>query len=178
MNPDLELYQSIDYLLSQEYVVSSVGTHINHPDKGGKTLIERESASWGQQVKRNVSMTASKHKFITNSLDGIRSQYNIAVVEDDSDLVFSVTGKKGKVKPFDGATFCNGTTNYLENNSLEGDRAGIDKKQFIHDYNPITGTGIIVKTAGFAVTNERIRMSEFMGLINKKMNTVIHEVDG
>ena len=177
MNPHLEKYQAIDFILSQEYVLSSVGTHINHPykPKPGKTLIEKESEVWGQQVKRNVSMTASKHKFVTTSLDGIRGKIRAAVIEDDKDVVFAITGKHDSVKPFDGATFCSGITNYLENNSLGGDHAGVDKKQFIHDYNEKTGTGVIVKTAGFAVTNERIRNSEFMIRLNKKMMNIPHK---
>jgi hypothetical protein len=50
---------------------------------------------------------------------------------------------------------------YLENNSLNESKAGIDKKQFVHYYDELTGTGGIIKTAGFALTNDRIRNSEF-----------------
>lgn len=179
MNPDLQLYQSIDYMLSQEHVNSVVGTHLNHPAKGG-TLIEQESTAWGQQVKRNVSMTASKHKFITTSLDGILSTARIAVVEDDKDFVCSVTGETSDdVKPFDGATFGNGILNYLENTSLKGDKAGINKKIFIHDYKAKTGTGIIVKTAEFPITNGLLRDSIMLQRMNKKMlNIPFTDVNG
>ena len=61
------------------------------------------------------------------------------------------------------------TTNYLENKSLKGDKAGIDKKQFIHDYKANSGTGIIVKTAGFAITNGRLRDSLTLQRMNRKM---------
>lgn len=168
MNPELEKYQVTEYFLSSEYMNATVGTHINHPSGKG-TLKEQESAAWGQQVKRNVSLTASKYKFALNLLDGIRDQYTIAVIEDDKDIVYNVYGKKDKAKPFDGATFCAITTNYLENKSLKGDKAGIDKKQFIHDYKANSGTGIIVKTAGFAITNGRLRDSLTLQRMNRKM---------
>lgn len=132
-------------------------------------LRQKESEAWGQQVKRNVSLTASKYKFALNLIDGIKSEYTVAVIEDDKDIVYNIYGKKDKVKPFDGATICGLGTNYLENRSLKGDHAGIDKKQFIHDYKANSGTGIIVKTAGFALTNWRIRNSKALQNINRKM---------
>jgi hypothetical protein len=47
-------------------------------------------------------------------------------------------------------------TNYAENASLGFDGVGFDKKQFVHFYKENSGTGGIIKTAGFVVTNERI----------------------
>ena len=66
MNPELEKYQVTEYFLSSEYMNATVGTHINHPSGKG-TLKEQESAAWGQQVKRNVSLTASKYKICVKS---------------------------------------------------------------------------------------------------------------
>ena len=62
-----------------------------------------------------------------------------------------------------------GTDHYLETQSLAGAAAGVDKKQFIHSYKPGSGSGIIIKTAGFAITNARIRQSDFYRRMNKKM---------
>jgi hypothetical protein len=58
---------------------------------------------------------------------------------------------------------------YLENNSLNEARAGIDKKQFVHFYDELTGTGGIIKTAGFALTNDRIRNAIFYRDMMKNM---------
>lgn len=168
MNPFLEKYQITEYMLSSEYMNATVGTHINHPGKSND-LKQRESEAWGQQVKRNVSLTASKYKFALGLVDGIRSQYKVAVIEDDYDFVCNIYGKTDTAKPFDGATFNAITTNYLENKSLKGDQAGIDKKQFIHDYKAGSGTGIIVKTAGFPLTNGRLRDSLMLQRMNRKM---------
>jgi hypothetical protein len=35
LNPLLEKYNMLDYLYSQEFILSTVGTHINHPNKKG-----------------------------------------------------------------------------------------------------------------------------------------------
>lgn len=164
IHPDLQQYQALDYWLSQEYMNMSVGTHLNHP-AGGKTLVEQESKAWANQVKRNVSMTAAKHVFAQNVLTGIRPKYRTCVIEDDSDVVSTIHGVTAKQKYTDGATFNCGVTNYLENYSLQGDRAGVNKKQFVHFYK--NGYGGIIKTAGFPITNEGLRKSEYLQRMNK-----------
>jgi hypothetical protein len=75
--------------------------------------------------------------------------------------LFTIDGNTDKAKPYDGATFVNPIIMYLENNSLNEARAGIDKKQFVHFYDELTGSGGIIKTAGFAITNDRMRNSVF-----------------
>lgn len=168
INPHLEKYQAIEFLLGQEYMNATLGTHLNHPGFGAN-LKEIEAASWGAQVKRNVSMTASKYRFALDSITGIKNTIRVAVIEDDKDIVYNIFGRIDKAKPFDGATLCSITSNYLENNSLGSNRAGIDKKQFIHDYKANSGSGIIVKTAGFPITNGRMRDSIMLQRLNKKM---------
>jgi hypothetical protein len=115
-------------------------------------------------------MTAQMHEFSLNTLTGISEDYNLAVIEDINDIV-SILGKSAnKIKPYDGATFVNPFDVYLENYSLGGSSAGFDKKQFVHFKNARTGTGGIIKTAGFAVTNDRIRNSpDGWGIIMRKM---------
>nr|DAM10133.1 MAG TPA: hypothetical protein [Caudoviricetes sp.] len=66
-----------------------------------------------------------------------------------------------KATNFDGATFVNPFIVIWENNSLNGDKAGINKKQFVHFYDRATGTGGIIKTAGFGLTNDKIRQFDF-----------------
>ena len=82
-------------------------------------------------------------------------------MEDIYAPVYNHQGDSQRAKPFDGATFVNPFIVYLENFSLKGDKAGIDKKQFIHFYDALTGTGGIIKTAGFGLTNDRIRSDKF-----------------
>ena len=74
--------------------------------------------------------------------------YNIAIIKDINQGLFTIDGNTNEAKPYDGATFVNPIIMYLENNSLNEARAGIDKKQFVHFYDEMTGSGGIIKTAG------------------------------
>ena len=176
IHPDLAKYAALDYWMSAEYVNMSVGTHVNHPAKGD-TLRQQESVAWGNQTKRNVSMTAAKHVFAQNMLTGIRSKYKAAVIRNNEDDVYTVNGVATKWPIDDGATYCSIATNYLENNSLGPDRAGNNKKQFIHFWKD--GHGGVVKTAGFVITNALIRESEFMRRLNRHtLKGVVRNLDG
>lgn len=120
-----------------------------------------EASRFYAQHKRNVSFTASMMQFQLNQVEGIPLWYNIAIIDDIKEDLFTIDGQTNDAKPYDGATFVNPFIVYLENNSLNESRAGIDKKQFVHYYDELTGTGGIIKTAGFAVTNDRMRNSLF-----------------
>nr|DAR62488.1 MAG TPA: hypothetical protein [Bacteriophage sp.] len=104
-----------------------------------------------------------------NQLNGAPSQYNIAVLDDIKDTVYNVHGDagggSGTVKPHDGATYVNPWLVYLENNSLGGARAGVIKKPYVHFYDETTGTGGMIKTAGFGMTNAVMRNSKEYSMI-------------
>lgn len=173
LNPCLETWNLTDFLISQEYMCATVGTYLNHPSKSKELepdIIE-EAKRWLAQVKRNVSVSATKYSFALNFLNGIRDTYKIAVIQDDTAATFTIQGQydKGGAKPYDGATFVCGTSHYLENNSLAGSAVGLNTKPFVHSYKAGTGSGIIIKTAGFAITNANIRNCEFFKRMNKKM---------
>lgn len=205
LNPAIERYNKLHYLLSQEYVVSTVGSLINHPSKKFGKLIgdwqqavdtnkdafrrelsqssteeeenqlinkfhtevsksipsrfyfEQEAERYAAQDKRNVSNTASMKEFMLGALNGIPRQYNVAVIDDFKDQQYNITGEIAGIKPQDGAMFVNPFLVYLENNSLKGEAAGLTKKQFVHFYNSQTGTGGIIKTCGFAITNNNMQ---------------------
>jgi hypothetical protein len=95
----------------------------------------------------------------------------MAIIDDIKAPVYTISGDRGNHAPFDGATFVNPLVVIWENNSLEESKAGIDKKQFIHYYDEATGTGGIVKTAGFGLTNDRIRRYQFYrDMVHNMMN--------
>ena len=149
---------------------STVGSFIAHPPKGKiNNVLEQEAAQFQAQHKRNVSFTAAMHPFQLNLLNGIPEWYNVAVIDDIKDEQGTITGLLNDIKPFDGATFVNPFVVILENNSLGGARAGITKKQFVHFKNERTGTGGIIKTAGFGLTNDWIRNSPFLARMMQKM---------
>lgn len=170
LNPVIEQYNYLDYLFTQEFMDSTVGSFIAHPPKGKiNNVLEQEAAQFQAQHKRNVSFTAAMHPFQLNLLNGIPEWYNVAVIDDIKDEQGTITGLLNDIKPFDGATFVNPFVVILENNSLGGARAGITKKQFVHFKNERTSTGGIIKTAGFGLTNDWIRNSPFLAKMMQKM---------
>lgn len=180
LNPLIEKYNYLDYLFSQEFMISTVGSCLAHPAKGDFTaktgteaqikMLEMEAARYQAQHKRNVSYTAAMQEFELGLIDGIPENYNIAIIDDIKDVQYNVQGDiDDGIKPYDGATFVNPFIVYLENNSLKGARAGITKKQFVHFYDERTGTGGIIKTAGFGLTNDWMRNSPRLQLMMKKM---------
>ena len=120
LNPLIDKYNYLDYLISQEWMDLTVGTLCNHPVKKDDGNVEHEEAGRFQaQHKRNVSMTAAMQEFALGLLNGIPSDYNIAVIDDVKDIQYNVSGDiDDGVKPFDGATFVNPFIVYLENESL------------------------------------------------------------
>lgn len=170
LNPILEQYNYLDYLFTQEFMCATVGSFIAHPEKSKSSgVLQQEAAHFQAQHKRNVSFTAAMHAFQLNLLNGIPEVYNIAVIDDITDEQGTILGLNNGIKPFDGATFVNPFVVILENNSLGGARAGITKKQFVHFKNERTGTGGIIKTAGFGLTNDWIRNSPFLERMMRKM---------
>ena len=173
LHPLLRKFNLLNYLIQEEFLITSVGSYINHSSKYTKddSLVD-ESLRKKAQNKRNVQLTGTTHEFQLNQLDGIPSEYNVAVVKDIKDFCYNVAGEiEDGVKPYDGATFVNPMIVYLENNSLGAQKVGLTKKPFVHFYNPETGTGGIIKTAGFAITNDTIRNSEMDKNIFKKMSS-------
>lgn len=174
LHPTIATQNALDYFFTQEYMLTTVGTHISHPAKKAASdpfdLVE-EAARYVAQHKRNVSFTASMHTFQQGMLNGIPSTYRMAVIDDLPAVVYNIMGDYDDrgAKPYDGATFVNPFIVHLENNSLAGSKAGIDKKQFVHAYKERTCTGIIIKTAGFGLTNDRMKNSSFYRLMMRKM---------
>lgn len=138
-----------------------------------QALLAEEASRFYAQHKRNVSFTAAMDQFQLNQIDGIPLWYNIAIIDDIKEDLFTIDGNTNDAKPYDGATYVNPITMYLENNSLNEARAGIDKKQFVHFYDEMTGSGGIIKTAGFAVTNDRMRNSIFYRNMMKNMTNKV-----
>lgn len=168
VNPLLEKFNTFSYIFGQQFTNATVGSYINHPGKKLANLKEFCSKATSQQVKRNVSESAAKHAFRLNLFDGLSNSVRSAIITNTQDLVSTISGEIADVFDYDGALFTNGATNYYENNSLKGDSVGVDKKLFIHDYTDKTGTGKIIKCAGFAATNYRIRNSFLWRDLNYK----------
>lgn len=147
---------------SGEYFDKAFSSYLTKEmDKLLQNETEDEASRFAAQHKRNVSYTAAMHEFQLNQIDGVPSVYNMAIMSDLKSDVYTVQADVDKATNFDGATFVNPFIVIWENNSLNGDKAGINKKQFVHFYDRATGTGGIIKTAGFGLTNDKIRQFDF-----------------
>ena len=177
LNNKLRQYNYLDYLFSQEYLISTVGSHIAHPDKNKidvpnntkLDILSEESARFNAQHKRNVSQTATMKEYQLNDIFGVATEMNVAVVKDIIDFQNTVNGDSDKIKPYDGACIVNPFMVLLENYSLGADAAGYVKKPFFHAYKERFGTGIIIKTAGFGITNDNLRNLAGTKILMKKM---------
>ena len=179
INPILESYNILNYFLTQEFMGSTVGMFYAHPNKKNQNIqqllregrinkeqayqmiLEDEKARKLAQDKRNVSFTASMHSFIKGLIQGIPDEINIAIMDDPHDAFSTISGDTFDIKPFDGCTFESPWFGEMENASLGGAKVGVNKKTFTHYYDARTGTGGIIKTANFCITNDRIRGSKF-----------------
>lgn len=180
LNPIISNYNILNYFFTQEFMNSTVGAYYAHPSKykpedpnNPNPLLDEKSRK-NAQDKRNVSFTASMHPFLLNLIQGIPSEINIAIMPDIGDEFQTISGDIfDEIAPFDGATFANPFYSILENNSLGGARVGLNKKTFTHYYDHRTGTGGIIKTAEFPLTNNLIRNSKFYQTMMKNMTNRI-----
>lgn len=169
LNPIIDAYNTLNYFFTQEFMNSSVGAFYAHPSKNDSTVYADEKSRKAAQDKRNVSMTAAMHPFIQNLIQGIPPEINIAIMPDLIDTLQTVSGDVFDLKPFDGATFENPFFGLMENASLGGAKVGQNKKTFTHYYDQRTGTGGIIKTANFPLSNYLIRRSDFYKVMMQNM---------
>lgn len=175
VNPELRKYNTMGYLVSEEGLNSLVGSHVNHAARYTEDLQLIGAVEAGQQVKRNVGVTSAKNQYLRKDPKGVADKAKIAVVVDYRGNISTINGvedKKGS-KPMDGATFGNYVFRKQELFSLGAQKAGIDNSKPIgNDLNSKTGTGTIIKTAVFVLTNGRIRQSERFINMHRKMNHI------
>lgn len=170
LNPLLESYNILNYLLTQEFMGSTVGAFYAHPLKrpGNNPLFDEKGRKLAQD-KRNVSFTAAMHAFQQNLLQGVPKQINIAIMPDVYDNFQTISGDPFDIKPYDGATFANPFYGRMVNASLGGAKVGKNKKTFTHFYDEKTGTGGIIKTADFTLSNYEIRESKRYQIMMRNM---------
>lgn len=197
INPLIQRYNLLHFMFSQQWMATTVGSFIGHPLKLKieelplaaqnlyikyhwiKSMYE-ESAQFVAQSKRNVSFTAQMQQFQLNDLYGISDKYNIAVVRDLERVIPILTKRDNNVTSWDGATIADPFTVYLENNSLAGNSSGLTKKTFAHAKHEKTGSGIIIKTAVFGLSNDNMKTSPdtFLNLFYKMSNGVWKDQNG
>ena len=175
VNPELQRYNTLHYLYSEQGLNSTVGSHINHKAPYMTNLKLLGAIETGQQAKRNVSESGSKNQYTRGDIQGMNPYMTIATVKDIKASISTINGiedSKGATV-MDGSTIGNYVTRKEELYSLGSQKAGIENsKPLGNDLNPKTGTGTIIKTAVFVLTNGRIRASEKNIIMHKHMNNI------
>lgn len=158
VHPMITKLNRLSYLAAQQYTSAVGGAHYVYKG-GGENVLEEEAKRWLASNKRNVCYPSTVHKYQNKTLNGVPKYYQIAPIEDIKSIIFNIMGDLDEHKPIDGGMFVNPWFPILENNSLGGEAAGLDKKQFGTYYYERYAAGGIIKTAGFALTNQRLRNS-------------------
>ena len=168
VHPMLSKLNRISYLAAQQYTSAVGGAHYVYKG-GGKNVLEEEASRWLASNKRNVCYASTVHKYQNKTLTGPPKFYQIAPIEDIKAAIYTIMGDLTDHKPIDGGMFVLSWLPELENNALGGEAAGLDKKQFGTYYFEDIAAGGIIKTAGFAITNQRMRRSEAYRALCKNM---------
>ena len=168
IHPMISKLNRISYLAAQQYTSAVGGAHYVYKGEG-KNVLEEEASRWLASNKRNVCYASTVHKYQNKTLTGPPKFYQIAPIEDIKAAIYTIMGDLTDHKPIDGGMFVLSWLPELENNALGGEAAGLDKKQFGTYYYEELAAGGIIKTAGFAITNQRMRRSEAYRALCKNM---------
>ena len=178
LNPDLDLYKSIDNLVSDNYNAATIGLPFLHPAKKAAVAndaplidkINEEAARTTAMYKRGVVVGATIHPFIKGKITGIPDTYKLAVIEDLKTPVFNVQGDDDGVTQFDGGIFLNPMIARYEQNSLEEiEMSPIHRKPLGYfSLSNYLSSGLL-KCATFAVTNEYLRAAQTGDVIGNSL---------
>ncbi len=172
VHPMLSKMNRLHYLFTQQWDLTTVGSHAYHKTKKGKNAVELEGGAWNAYNKRNNALTATIHTYLPNVLDGCAKTCRIAIMEDIESSVYNPMGFVGTHTPLDGSMIGNGWDAYLNNNSLEGEAVGLDTKPFGTFYLENLAAAGTVKTASFACTNDRMRKYHVYYQAQKNMTNI------
>lgn len=175
INPELQRYNALGYLIGEEGQINLVGTHVNHDVPYVSDVRLMTSLEAGQVAKRNVAISAAKSQYLRTSLKGVAKTALVAVIPDTRGHISTINGvenPKGS-KPMDGGTFANYSFRRQEQASLGPQASGLDNAKPVgNGYNPKTGTAEFLKTATFVLTNWRIRHSDRNIRLHRKMTHI------
>lgn len=176
LHPLLAKFNRVDYLNTQQYTISTVGSHYIH--KGGADdghIVSEESSRWLSSNKRNVAETSTVQLYQNKQLTGSPAKINMAIYADTHFDLYNAMGdlyKEGHA-PLDGSMLMNAFTPELFNNSLAGERAGNIQKPFGTFYDERYAAGGIIKTAGFPATNRHMRRNKSWANLQKNMSNKV-----
>lgn len=124
-------------------------------------LYKVETAEQNAQLKRTVAVPGTMRYFFQDSLDGIASTMNCAVIEDIKADIYQFSGKQDSpIDAHDGAAFIDPFTSILENYSLQDSAVGTIKKTLWKGFSTRYMSDELVKYAQHTITNQVMRQSE------------------
>jgi hypothetical protein len=88
--------------------------------------LEEEGERFTVATKRNVTLTGNMNKYLQDSINGMPNEVLVAYIEDAKEFVYNLTGDSDPVNFTDGGTETAGPACYIQNNSLNGAKAGMD----------------------------------------------------
>lgn len=171
LHPALAEFNELQYLLSEQYNIATMGSYIFCDAKkanGSLDLSLQEKLKNSDYTKRNIDQSATVNQYQLNTLESIQSDINVAFIEDVYAPANTIGGIKDKVKPFDGATYVEAITNYLINSTSDKPENTTDKP-LLTGFLPKSGSGLVIKTAGFANSNLNMRRSIWRQTQERKM---------
>ena len=179
LNPLLRKYFYLDNLLSANLRMPLTGYNYSHPDKSRvgniDTLCSRlldgdinaqsdiqhiDNIASSTQFKRNVIIPATLNYVTQGNPKGVLPRVKVAFIEDLRSEVFGPQGEvKSNLEANDGSSFTTVEQAILENNSLQDQAVGLDKKTIWHHMYDEFGCSALMKHASYALSNARMNAS-------------------
>lgn len=146
-----------------------------------RVMRQIQNVAEGTQFKREVIITATQQTEQA-TIDGILPTAKVAFIRDVPANVFNFNGDVRTEDSHDGSAFINPYASILENNSLQDQAVGWNKKHIWHDIDHTNMSDILLKFAAYTITNEWMRKSlgsdiSLYKLFQKMNNFDISDID-
>jgi hypothetical protein len=101
----------------------------------------------------------TRHNINPGDLRGPATDLKMAIISDFAAVDFNVNGEEAFHDAWDGSSVVVAEQSILENNALQSQEVGDDKKTIGFYYDENTSTSGLIKNASFIINNERMRAS-------------------
>ena len=167
INPLVVAYFLAHNLLGESYNRYLFGNYYGHDIKANAinengeyiNLDELISSAWVSQTKRLAVVGATFIPYALGKKYGVADKINIAVVEDETAIVYNTNGEADEIDAKDGSGDVSPLFSRQANTSLQHASAGSNKKTIWHFYDHKHKTAGMLKWAEYEISNERMRDS-------------------
>lgn len=123
------------------------------------TIRKINNMAQSTQLKRQVIAVGTRHNINPGDLRGPATDLKMAIISDFAAVDFNVNGEEAFHDAWDGSSVVVAEQSILENNALQSQEVGDDKKTIGFYYDENTSTSGLIKNASFIINNERMRAS-------------------